>query len=66
MTPDQLARLQDLYSSTPTNVYELYRLQREANDIKNTFYYSGVGAQTVASGTLLPDGRLHPASSPSS
>jgi hypothetical protein len=41
---------------TPTNVFQLYGLQAKANGEANAFYYPGVGAQTLSSGTLSPNG----------
>ena len=47
-----------------TNVASLYLRQREVNE-DNSFYYTGVGAQTVSSDALLPNGNPDPRSSPS-
>ncbi|MGE0332910.1 MAG: hypothetical protein AB7P37_19700, partial [Ramlibacter sp.] len=48
-----------------TNVVELANLMRVANGRDNTFYYSGIGAQTLPSGTLDANGRPAPGSSAS-
>jgi Uncharacterized alpha/beta hydrolase domain (DUF2235) len=49
-----------------TNVYELSKLQMDANGKANTIYLPGVGAQTVPIGTLNANGYPAPGSSPSS
>jgi hypothetical protein len=49
---------------SPTNVARLAGLTGEGVN-PNSFYYSGIGAQTVPTGTLLPNGNLDPRSSPS-
>ncbi|TXT37571.1 MAG: putative histidine secretory acid phosphatase [Comamonadaceae bacterium] len=48
-----------------TNVWKLSDLQRNAGDQRNTIYESGIGAQTVKSGTLDANGNPAPGSSPS-
>lgn len=48
-----------------TNVANLDDLQTRSGNGLNTFYFSGIGAQTVPTGTLLPNGNLDPQSSPS-
>lgn len=40
-----------------TNVHELYKLQLQENGKDNTFYYPGIGAQTLPTGTLDANGR---------
>ena len=46
-----------------TNIASLQTLQANATGVRNSFYYTGVGAQTVPTGTLLPNGNLDPQSS---
>ena len=48
-----------------TNVYELSKLQMDANGKANTIYLPGVGAQIVRTGTLDANGNPAPGSSPS-
>ncbi|RYD66962.1 MAG: hypothetical protein EOP84_30855, partial [Verrucomicrobiaceae bacterium] len=50
---------------SPTNVYRLVQLQQDAGNSRNTFYYPGVGAQTLPTGTLDANGRPAPGTSPS-
>jgi hypothetical protein len=50
---------------SPTNVWQLAKLQTEVADQRNIIYQSGVGAQTVPSGTLDANGNPAPGSSPS-
>lgn len=48
-----------------TNVWKLSDLQGQAGDPNNTIYKTGIGAQTVESGTLDANGNPAPGSSPS-
>jgi hypothetical protein len=48
-----------------TNVANLRDAQRQGGDPDNSLYYPGIGAQTVPTGTLLPNGNPDPRSSPS-
>ncbi len=48
-----------------TNVYQLSELLKDGNGRENTFYFPGIGAQTLPSGTLDVDGRPASGSSPS-
>lgn len=49
---------------SPTNIARLAGLTGEGVNL-NSFYYSGIGAQTVPAGTLLANGNPDPRSSPS-
>lgn len=49
-----------LPGESPTNIFELTRLQREVGDPDNTIYLPGVGAQTVEAGTPGANGNTSP------
>lgn len=55
----------EINGESQTNVASLYDLQRNTPNKDNTFYFSGIGAQTVDTGTLLANGNPDPRSSPS-